>query len=305
MTTETQNTGGPGTGSRIVPVAALLGGIVSVQYGAALAKGLFSAVGPEGATTLRLIFGALILCVLMRPWRVRVSRAVLPSLIGYGVSVAVMNLLFYIALKTVPLGITVALEFTGPLLVATLQSHRKLDILWVVMAVAGILLLSPPSLSDHLATDHPIDPFGVACALGAGAAWAVYIIFAQRAGAELGHQTASIGMGIAAVLVLPVGVFHSWMALFQPSILVTAVAVGIFSSALPFTLEMVALTRMPARVYGIIAALDPAAGALMGLVMLHEALTFGQWAGIAVVMVAASGSALTMRAPKAMPEQVS
>lgn len=300
MTTTTQKAGNPGAGSPIVPVAALLGAIVSVQFGAALAKGLFSAVGPEGATALRLIFGALILGVLMRPWRVKVSRAVLPSLIGYGVSVAVMNLLFYIALKTVPLGITVALEFTGPLLVSTLQSRRKLDILWVLMAVAGILLLSPP-----LPTDHPIDPFGVACALGAGAAWAVYIIFAQRAGAELGHQTASIGMSLAAVLVLPVGIVHSGMALFQPAILVAAIAVGVFSSALPFTLEMIALTRMPARVYGTLTALDPAAGALMGLVMLHEALTLGQWTGIAVVMIAASGSALTMRAPKATPEQVS
>jgi len=305
MTATEPKAGAPGAGSPIVPVAALIGGIVSVQYGAALAKGLFAAVGPEGATTLRLIFGSMILCVLMRPWRVKVSRAVLPSLIGYGVSVAVMNLLFYMALKTVPLGITVALEFTGPLLVATLQSHRKLDILWVVLAVAGILLLSPPIPTDHLATDHRVDPFGVACALGAGAAWAVYIIFAQRAGAELGHQTAAIGMSLAAVLVLPVGIVHSGMALFQPSILASAVAIGLFSSALPFTLEMVALTRMPARVYGTIAALDPAAGALMGLVMLHEALTLWQWAGIAVVMTAASGSALTMRAPKAMPEQVS
>jgi inner membrane transporter RhtA len=300
VTTTSHKAGDPGTGSPLVPVAALIGGIVSVQYGAALAKGLFAAVGPEGATTLRLIFGSLILAALMRPWRVKVSRAVLPWLIGYGVSVAVMNLLFYVALKTVPLGVTVALEFTGPLLVATLQSHRKLDILWVALAVAGILLLSPP-----VPTDHPIDPFGVACALGAGGAWAVYIIFAQRAGAELGHQTASIGMSIAAVLVLPVGLIHSGMALFQPSILVSAIAVGIFSSALPFTLEMVALTRMPARVYGTIAALDPAAGALMGLVMLNEALTPWQWAGIAVVMAAAAGSALTMRAPKAMPEQVS
>jgi inner membrane transporter RhtA len=300
MTTTTEKAGDPGAGSRIVPVAALISGIVSVQFGAALAKGLFAAVGPEGATTLRLIFGSLILGVVMRPWRVKVSRAVLPALIGYGVSVAVMNLLFYMALKTVPLGITVALEFTGPLLVATLQSHRKLDILWVALAVVGILLLSPP-----VPTDHPVDPFGVVCALGAGAAWAVYIIFAQRAGAELGHQTAAIGMSLAAVLVLPVGLVHSGMALFQPSILASAVAVGIFSSALPFTLEMVALTRMPARVYGTIAALDPVAGALMGLVMLHEALSFGQWAGIAVVMTAAAGSALTMRAPKAMPEQVS
>jgi inner membrane transporter RhtA len=300
MTASTHKAGGLTAGSPIVPVAALIGGIVSVQYGAALAKGLFAAVGPEGATTLRLIFGSLILVVLMRPWRVRVSRVVLPSLIGYGVSVAVMNLLFYMALKTVPLGITVALEFTGPLLVATLQSRRKLDILWVALAVVGILLLSPP-----VPTDRPVDPFGVACALGAGGAWAVYIVFGQRAGAELGHQTASIGMTLAALLVMPVGIVHSGMALFQPSLLVTAIAVGIFSSALPFTLEMVALTRMPARVYGTVAALDPAAGALMGLVMLHEALTMGQWAGIAVVMAAAAGSALTMRSPKATPEQVS
>jgi len=298
MTTTTQKTGESGTASLILPIAALLGAIVSVQYGATLAKGLFSAVGAEGTTALRLVTGALILGVVMRPWRVRLNRRILPALIGYGVTLAAMNLLFYMALRTIPLGIAVSLEFTGPLLVATLSSRRAIDFLWIALAVAGILLLSP------VHTDHPIDPLGAGCALGAGAAWAFYIVFGQKAGGELGHHTTGLGMTIAAILVLPIGLAHAGAALFQPPILLSALAVGLFSSAVPFSLEMVALTRMPARVYGTLTSLEPAFGAVMGLILLGETLILSQWIGIAVVVAAALGAALTMRKPAAAPEQV-
>ena len=299
MTTTTHKPGEARTASLIVPIAALLGAIVSVQYGASLAKGLFPAVGAEGTTALRLVTGALILGVVMRPWRVRLNRRVLPALIGYGVTLAAMNLLFYLALQTIPLGIAVSLEFTGPLAVATLSSRRRIDFLWIGLAVAGILLLSPP-----IHTEHPIDPLGAAYALGAGASWALYIVFGQRAGAELGHQTTALGMTLAVILVLPVGLAHAGTALFKPPILLSALAVGLFSSAVPFSLEMVALTRMPARVYGTLTSLEPAFGALMGMILLQEMLTLSQWIGIAVVVAAALGAAVTMRKPAATPEQV-
>jgi inner membrane transporter RhtA len=299
MTTTTHKSGEPRTASLIVPIAALLGAIVSVQYGATLAKDLFSSVGAEGTTALRLVTGALILGVVMRPWRVRLNRRILPALIGYGMTLAAMNLLFYLALRTIPLGIAVSLEFTGPLAVATLSSRRKIDFLWIGLAAAGILLLSPPIHSEH-----PVDPLGAACALGAGACWALYIVFGQKAGGVLGHQTTALGMTLAAILVLPIGLAHAGAALFQPPILLSAFVVGLFSSAVPFSLEMVALTRMPARVYGTLTSLEPAFGAVMGLILLREMLTLSQWVGIAVVVAAALGAALTMRKPAATPEQV-
>jgi len=297
MTTTTQKTE-PRTASLVLPIAALLGAIVSVQYGATLAKGLFADVGAEGATALRLVTGSLILCVVMRPWRARPTRGILPALAGYGATLAVMNLLFFMALRTIPLGVAVALEFTGPLLVATLSSRRLIDFVWIALAAAGILLLSP------VHTAHPIDPLGAACALGAGAAWALYIVFGQKAGAELGHLTTALGMTLAAVLVLPIGLAHAGTALFQPPILFGALVVGLFSSAVPFSLEMVALTRMPARVYGTLTSLEPAFGAVMGLFLLGEKLALTQWAGIAVVIAAALGAASTVRTPAATPEQV-
>jgi inner membrane transporter RhtA len=299
MTTTTHKAGEPQVASLVIPIVALLGAIVSVQFGASLAKGLFPVVGAEGTTALRLVTGALILGIVMRPWRVRLNRRILPALIGYGVTLAAMNLLFYLALRTIPLGIAVSLEFTGPLAVATLSSRRRIDFLWIGLAVAGILLLSPP-----VHTEHPIDPLGAACALGAGASWALYILFGQKAGGELGHQTTALGMTLAAILVLPVGLAHAGAALFQPPILLSALAVGLFSSAVPFSLEMVALTRMPARVYGTLTSLEPAFGALMGMILLQEMLTLSQWVGIAVVVAAALGAAVTMRKPAATPEQV-
>lgn len=274
----------------LLPASAQMGAMISVQYGAALAKALFGAVGAEGATALRLLIGALILGILMRPWRARPSRRIMPALIGYGATLGAMNLLFYLSLRTIPLGIAVALEFSGPLLVATLSSRRPIDFLWIGFAVVGVALMSP-----LVRTQTALDPAGVILALSAGACWALYIVFGQKAGAELGHRTTAIGMTIAAILVLPVGLLHVGSAMFAPPVLTGAIAVGIFSSALPFSLEMVALTQLPARVYGILTSLEPAIGGLMGLVFLDEILSLAQWAGIAVVIVAAVGAATTGR----------
>ena len=275
-----------------MPVAALMVAIISIQYGSTFAKSLFPAVGAEGTTALRLVFGGLILAIFMRPWRARPSRKVLPALIGYGIILAIMNLLFYSSLKTIPLGVAVALEFCGPLLVAVLSSRRWVHFVWIGLAAAGILLLSP-----LVPADRPLDHRGVLFALGAGACWALYIVFGQRAGRELGSQTSSIGTLLAAVLVLPVGLAHAGSALFAPPILLSAAIVGLLCSAVPFYFEMIALMKMPARIYGTLTSLEPALGAVMGFVFLHEALTPMQLAGIAAVVTAALGATLAYKTP--------
>ena len=278
-------------------IAALLGAMVSILYGATLAKGMFPVVGAQGTTALRLVFGAVILSAVLRPWRARPSRHVLPALIGYGLVLGTMNLMFYMAIRTVPLGIAVSLEFCGPLLVSTLSSRRAAHFGWIGLAILGLLLLAPP-----FHTAHPPDPTGVAYALGAAACWALYIVFGQRAGGELGTQTTAIGTLIGAMLVLPIGIHHAGAALLRPAVLLAAVGVGVFSSALPFSLEMTALTRLPARVYGTITSMEPAVGAVMGMVFLGQVLSLQQWAGIGVVIAATVGAAATIGTSTLQPE---
>ncbi|MBZ9761501.1 DMT family transporter [Mesorhizobium sp. CA8] len=275
-----------------MPVLGLLGAMMSVQVGAAFAKGLFPVLGPEGTTMLRLAIGALMLAVVLRPWKVLPSRKNLPWLAAYGITVCAMNMLFYAALQRIPLGICVALEFTGPLFVATLGSRRLLDLVWVALAVVGIVLLSP-----FAGISRGLDPLGVALALAAGACWGLYIIFAQKAGAELGVRTSAYGMAIAAMLALPFGFSTAQPYLADPYIMAGAAVVGLFSSALPFYLEMLVLARMPAKVYGMLVCLEPAGGALTGFQFLHEKLNLLQCAGVAAVIAAAFGTALAARRP--------
>jgi inner membrane transporter RhtA len=282
----------PNRRASLLPAAALMLAMISIQYGATFAKSLFPVAGPSGTTALRLGAAAIMLALAMRPWRARVPRGALPALIGYGASLGVMNLLFYESLRRLPLGIAVSLEFTGPLLVAVIASRRKLDFAMVALAICGLLLLSPP-----LRSGHALDPGGVAFALGAGACWAIYIVFGQAAGNALGRYTTAIGTLIAACLVMPIGIYNAGAALLHPHILLGALVVGFFSSALPYSLEMVALTRMKAKVYGIFTSLEPALGALMGLIILHEELSVLQWAGIACVGAAALGASTASERP--------
>ena len=278
-------------------ITALVGAMVSILYGATMATRMFPVVGAQGTTALRLAFGAVILAAILRPWRARPSRRVLPALVGYGVVLGTMNLMFYMAIRTIPLGIAVSLEFCGPLLISTLSSRQATDFAWIGLAGLGLLLLSPPFHSAR-----PLDPAGVAYALCAAACWALYIVFGQRAGAELGPQATALGTAIAACLIVPVGILHAGGALLRPGVLLAAIGVGLFSSALPFSLEMVALTRLPARVYGTVTSMEPAVGALMGLAFLGQRLGLQQWAGIAVVIAAAVGAATSVRSPAVLAE---
>lgn len=282
--------------SVMLPVLLLLVAMFSIQIGASMAKSLFPAVGAMGATSLRLGFGTLLLWLVLRPWRMSWRTLPWKMLLGYGISLGVMNSLFYLALQTVPLGIAIALEFTGPLGLALLGSRRPRDVAWVALAVAGLLLLVPWS-SQHAA----LDPLGVAYALGAGLCWALYIVFGQKAGADHGPQAVALGAAIAALVAVPWGVLESGMDLLAPALLPMGIGVAVLSMALPYTLEMVALTRLPTSTFGMLMSLEPAIGALCGFVFLHEHLGILQWLAILAVVIASAGATLGARAAAAVP----
>jgi len=274
----------------LIPLAALLVAMVSVQTGAALVKGLFPRVGVAGATTLRLALASLMLLAVWRPWRRLPKARETGSLLIYGVAMGVMNLCFYSALARIPLGIAVALEFTGPLIVAMAASHHALDFVWVGLAALGLVALLPVGVGHA-----PLSPSGVAFALAAGACWALYIVFGQKAGALHGGMSTALGTVIAAVVIMPVGLVQASAALFDPRILAVACSVAFLSSALPYSLEMFALTRLPTRTFGVLMSAEPALGALSGWCFLHESLSLVQWAAVASIMLASAGSAVTSR----------
>lgn len=283
--------------SVLFPVVLLLVSMVSIQAGASLAKSLFPEVGAMGATAMRLGFGTVLLWIVFRPWRMQWRTLPWRMLLGYGISLGVMNSLFYLALETVPLGIAIALEFTGPLFLAIVGSRRPRDFVWVLLAIGGLLLLVP--WSDQQA---PLDPRGVAYALGAGVCWALYIVFGQKAGAEHGARSVAMGSAIAAMVAVPWGVMHAGMDLLAPALLPIGLGVAVLSMALPYTLEMMALTRLPVRTFGMLMSLEPAIGALAGFVILHEHLSALQWTAIAAVIIASAGATMGARQqPVAVP----
>jgi inner membrane transporter RhtA len=272
----------------LYPIGLLLIAMATIQTGASLAKGLFPVVGAQGATALRLIFSSIILLALFKPWRSQWTPRSLRNILFYGMALGFMNLLYYLAIRTVPLGIAVALEFTGPLAVALFGSRRAIDFLWIALAVVGLVLLMP-AMGSHTS----LDPVGMAYALGAGACWAAYIIFGKKAGDDHGVQGAVLGVVVAAIFVVPVGIVHAGAALFSLSLLPVAMGVAILSTAIPYTLEMIALTRMPARTFGILMSIEPVAGALAGFLFLSEVLTLTQWLAIMAIIVASVGTTLT------------
>ncbi|HTV97625.1 MAG TPA: EamA family transporter [Steroidobacteraceae bacterium] len=267
-------------------MAALLVAMVSVQGGAALVKGLFPRVGVAGATTLRLGLASCMLLAVWRPWRSLPGARAARSILVYGLAMGVMNFCFYAALDRIPLGIAVALEFTGPLGVAMAASHRRLDFLWIGLAALGLIALLPLGLERKA-----LSATGIAFALAAGGCWALYIVFGRRAGAGHGAASAALGTVVGAALIAPFGIAQAGSALIDPLILPAACAVALLSSALPYSLEMFALTRLPTRTFGVLMSGEPALGALSGLCFLHERLSLIQWGAIASIMIASAGSA--------------
>jgi len=266
----------------------VLAAAVTVQSGAGIAKGLFDRLGPSGTVLLRMVFGAAVLVALWRPRLRGHKRDDLTIALLFGLALAIMNWTFYEAIDRIPLGITVAIEFAGPLSVAVAGSRRRLDVIWVVLAAGGILLLVRTG-SGHA------NLAGVAFALAAAACWAAYIVLSQRAGRAFPRgEGLALAMAVGTVALLPVGIAGAGSSLLAAGPLAIGLAVGLLSSAIPYSLELEALRRLPSRVFGILLSLDPAIAALVGLVLLDQGLSAREVLGIACVVAASVGASLSV-----------
>ena len=266
--------------------------MVAIQSGASFAKQLFPIVGPEGTSALRAFFAAAILSIIFKPWKARLSPRGWRNVIFYGICLGAMNIIFYAAIARIPLGIGVALEFTGPLAVAFFSARKKRDFAWVLLAVVGVCLLLP----DIGNSPNSLDPVGVMLALTAGAFWAGYIVFGNKTGDEgSGGVTVTLGMLVAAFAIVPIGVISQGAVLLTPFALFMGVAVGVFSSAIPYTLEMNAMRNMPKQTFSIMMSVEPAIAAIAAFIIIDETLTVSQWFAVALVVVATAGSSITQR----------
>ena len=280
--------------AQALPLLAVFGSVVALGVGTSFAKQLFPVVGSLGTTALRVGFSALLLLLIWRPWRKPLSRAEVMSLIRYGVALGCMNLMFYQSLKTIPFGVAVAIEFSGPLTLAVITSRQRIDFLWIALAIAGLALLLPfGNISIDGNDVSALNPEGVFCALVAAVFWAAYILFGKKVGHLHAGHSVSLGLSVAAITVVPFGIWHAGSALWQPQILLAGLVVGAISSAIPISLEMVALKRLTPGAFGVMTSMEPAVAALLGLLMLNEQLTAPQWLAIGLVMCAAAGSAAT------------
>jgi inner membrane transporter RhtA len=266
--------------------------IFSVQLGAAVAKSLFDSLGPGGTVFLRIAFAALVLLLLVRPKLGGHDRAGFLVAGLFGLALAGMNFSIYLAIDRIPLGVAVTLEFVGPLGVAVAGSRRVLDLLWVVLATAGILLLAPLGLFGGM----DLDPVGVAFALLAGCLWASYILLSARTGSAFpGGTGLVIALCVGTFVLFPFGIAGAVHALLDPRLLLAAFGVAMLSSAIPFSLELEALRKIPARVFGVLMSLEPAVAALAGLIVLGERLEMRAVAAVLLVTVAAAGASLFAR----------
>lgn len=273
----------------IPPIPAVLFAIISVQSGAAIAKTLFPVLGASATASLRIGISALILLAVYRPNLFHITAKQWKIVIPYGLSLGAMNLIFYLAIERIPIGLAVTLEFFGPLLVAVLGSKRILDYLWVALAAIGIALIAPW-------TNNEIDLWGVVFALLAGGFWAVYIILGGKISKIMnGGQAVATGMLFGSLLIIPFGIAGKGLLLLTPTYLYMGIALALLSSAIPFTLEMKALGQLPARTFSILMSLEPAAAAICGLLFLSERLNTNEIIALCCVVIASAGSTITSK----------
>lgn len=272
---------------RAPPIALVLTGVTSIQFGAALAATLFDRAGPSGTSVLRLGFAALVLFVVWRPRLRSYSRDQLRLAAWFGLTLGGMNYTFYEALDRIPLGVAVTIEFAGPLGVAVVKSNRRLDLLWAAVAALGIVLLANPG-------GESLDPVGLAFVLAAAGFWAAYILIAQSAGKVFsGSEGLAIAMLVAALVPLGPGIAAAGGDLLDAELLAVGFAVALLSSVLPYTLETEALRRLPANVFGVLMSLEPAVAAFAGFVVLGQDLGLRELSAIALVVLASVGVSRT------------
>lgn len=283
-----------GRADRVGSVGLVLGGIVSVQLGAAFAKDLVESLGVAGSVLVRSAMAAAVLLLLVRS-RVRElgrprSRSDLIPLVGLGAALAGMNLAFYAAIDRIPLAIAVTLEFLGPLTVAVVGARRRRELVWIVPAAVGVVILTGVA---GIGVDG-VDPLGVGLALLAGAGWASYIVLGARVGSAYPSGVGAAGaLALTTLLVMPFGIVTAGATLWTLDTLLAGLVVGTLSSALPYALDMAALRRIRPHVFGVVLSLEPAVAALIGLLVLAEALSVSQGLAIGLVVVASIGAVLS------------
>ncbi|AOR37271.1 transporter [Streptomyces fodineus] len=276
--------GSPGS---LGPVGLVLAGGISVQFGGALAVTLIPRAGAPGVVTLRLLAAAVVLLVVCRPRLRGHSRADWGTVIAFGIAMGAMNGLFYEAVARIPLGPAVTLEVLGPLALSVLASRRAINALWAALALLGVFLLGGGGFSS-------LDPIGVGFALGAGAMWAIYILFSARTGRRFPQADGlALAMAVAALLFLPVGIVSAGSRLLNPATLALGSAVALLSSVLPYTLELLALRRLPASTFAILMSLEPAIAATAGFLILGQSLSLTEAGAIALVIAASIGAVRT------------
>ena len=273
----------------IPPIPAVLLAIISVQCGAAIAKGLFPEIGAAATASLRIGLSAIILLIAFRPKLSQLNAKQWKYVILYGLSLGAMNMVFYMAIERIPIGLGVTLEFVGPLVLAIFSSKKAIDFIWVILAAVGIALIAPW-------TSKGLDLVGVLLALLAGAFWAAYILLGGRISKIMkGGEAVAVGMLFATILILPFGFAGGGFSHLNPKLLALGAALALLSSAIPFTLEITALKQLPPRTFSILMSLEPAMASLAAFVFLQEYLTLVECAAVACVVIASAGSSLTAK----------
>ncbi|MFC0597393.1 EamA family transporter [Streptomyces palmae] len=277
----------PTGGGSLGGIGLVLAGTLSVQFGSAVAALLFPRAGALGVVALRVTIAAVLLSVLCRPrWRGH-SRTDWAVVLAFGLALGGMNILFYQAIDRIPLGPAVTLEVLGPLALSVVAARRAMSLVWAGLALAGVVLLGRDGFDQ-------LNAAGAAFALGAGALWAVYIVFNSRAGARFPRLDGlALAMAVAALVSLPLGIGSAGGRLLEPEVLGLGLAVALLSSGLPYTLELLALRRLPAATFAVLMSLAPAVAALAGLLVLHQKLSLWQCLAIALVVAASAGAVRT------------
>lgn len=278
-----------------VGIITLIGSMISISLGNSYAKGLFHELGAQGTTFYRLLFSAILLWVAWRPWRFSLSFTQFKLIVAYGVSLGLLNLFFYLALQTIPLGIAVAIEFCGPLGLALFSSRRKIDFLWIALVAAGLLFLIPNGLTG---TDS-LDTMGLIYISTAAMLWAIYIIIGQKMNGIHPGQASAFGISISTLTVLPFATLDLGLVdLWHPELLWMGFIVGLLSSAIPYSLEMIALRSLDRKTFGVLLSLEPAFSTIVGAFILHEYLTLQQIVAIMCIIIASMGCTLTAKGKK-------
>lgn len=268
--------------------------MISVQSSGSLAKILFHDFPILTVAAMRLLLGALILALIFKIWQINFRQVKWQAIISYGFALAGMNALFYLSIDRLPLGIAVSFEFVGPLSVALYYARQKFDFVWVGLAILGLILLFPfDQVSEGL------DLIGIGFALGAGACWAIYIVSGQKPSGISGNHTVCLGMFIGMLCLMPVALFSGFsIAVFEPSNFIYFIALAVLASALPFTLEMIALRHLTALSFGTLMSIEPAIAALSGFIFLGEQLLWNQWLALATIICASIGCTYTTQQAK-------